>query len=154
MNQPHLAGTEFKCLMKTEIAIHCRYEKVLPVSQFKLHPANPKTHPPEQLRLYAKIIRKTGWRRSVVVSKRSGLVVKGNGAILACLAQGIPKAPAEFQTYRTEAEEMADLNADNALAGSGLVSHLLSLEGVGQALSPARKDSRPAQVPDGNHDHR
>ena len=101
------------------IPVYCRFEKMAAVESLKLHPKNPKGHPAGQLRVYAKIIRGNGWRRAVVVSKRSGFVVKGNGAVLASRAHGIGKVPIEFQAYASEREEWRDLNADNALAALG-----------------------------------
>jgi hypothetical protein len=123
------------------IAIHCRHDKLVAASALQLHPANPKTHPPEQLRVYAKIIRGNGWRRAVVVSKRSGFVVKGNGAVLACLAHGIGQVPVEYQSYPTDASELRDLNADNALAALGetdeakLTALLKQLDGTDPELA-------------------
>lgn len=73
-------------------------------------------HPLEQLALYGKIILETGWRRPIVVSKRSGQVVKGNGATLTAIAQGWTKVPVEFQAYDTDEQELADMIADNKLA--------------------------------------
>ena len=45
-------------------------------------PLNPTRHGPRKLALYAKIIREGVWRRAIVVSTRSGLIVSGHGAWL------------------------------------------------------------------------
>jgi hypothetical protein len=104
-----------------KIPLYCHHDKLVPAETLraKLHPQNPKAHGAEQLRLYAKIIRANGWRRAVVLSARSGFVVKGNGAVLACLAHGILDVPIETQPYASELEELRDLNADNALSALG-----------------------------------
>ena len=98
------------------IPIHCRRDGTRPADFFQPHPKNWHTHPPAQLRLYANIIRQTGWRRAVVVSRRSGYITKGHGAVLAALAHQLGPVPFEVQSYQSEAEELADLTADNKLA--------------------------------------
>lgn len=86
------------------------------VSELRANPANPNRHSPEQIELYAAVIRAHGWRRPVTVSTRSGLVVRGHGAILAAQFLGADMVPVERQAYDSEAHELADLLADNRLA--------------------------------------
>ena len=90
--------------------------KLTPIGQLKPHPANPNTHPAEQLRLYQKIIHHQGWRRPIVVSRRSGYIIKGHGAWQAARAAGWGRVPVELQDYESEAAELTDLLADNQLA--------------------------------------
>src|SRR3990167_7954221 len=66
-------------------ALHCAHARLVPTSKLKPNPQNPNKHSAEQLKLYAKIIRHQGWRRAIVVSKRSGLIVTGHGAWLAAI---------------------------------------------------------------------
>lgn len=81
-----------------------------------LNPKNPNKHPEPQLRLYGKIIQASGWRRPIVVSKRSGLITKGHGAVLAASMHGFKNAPVDLQDYDSDEAELADLLADNLLA--------------------------------------
>lgn len=52
----------------------------------------------------------------ITVSKRSGLIVKGHGCRLAAIDARLAWVPVEYQEYATEAEEYADLLADNRIA--------------------------------------
>src|SRR5438093_1618866 len=95
------------------IPVHCAYHKVVPIGDLKPNPANPNKHPAKQLDLYASAIAAHGWRESVTVSKLSGLVVRGHGALLAARLIGAIEIPVEYQDYATAEEELADLLADN-----------------------------------------
>lgn len=90
--------------------------RLQPLAGLKPHPANPNTHPAEQLRLYQKIIHHQGWRRPIVVSNLSGYIIKGHGAYAAARAAGWSQVPVEHQDYASEADELTDLLADNQLA--------------------------------------
>jgi hypothetical protein len=59
-------------------------------------------------------IQGNGWRRSIVVSKRSGFIIKGHGAWQTAMRRGWD-VPVEFQAYRNAAEEHRDMVADNKL---------------------------------------
>lgn len=96
-------------------------------------PKNPNQHPAEQITMLAKIVCHTGWRHSIVVSTRSGFVTKGHGRMEAAklIGQhtGFWDVPVELQDYDTEAEEWADIVADNRIAelselNPGLVAEL------------------------------
>lgn len=96
--------------------IHCSHTEVWPLAKLVPNPRNPNTHPPEQLRLLAKILQAQGWRSPIVVSKRSGFIVKGHGRLEAAKLAGMESAPVDLQEYADEATEWADLVADNRLA--------------------------------------
>ncbi len=97
-------------------AIHCSCSDIWPIAKFQNHPKNPNRHSHEQIALLAKIIQVHGWRRPIVVSTRSNLIVKGHGRLMAAKVAGLTEAPVEFQDYESEAEELADLVADNRVA--------------------------------------
>lgn len=82
----------------------------------KPNPKNPNQHPPEQVELLAKIIQSQGWRAPVTVSTLSGMVVRGHGRLMAAIHAGLSHVPVDFQAYNSEAEELADLLADNRIA--------------------------------------
>ena len=98
--------------------IRCAHTEVWSIEKLlsRLNPKNPNKHPEQQLRLYGKIIENTGWRRAVVVSKRSGLITKGHGAVQAAAMKGFTAAPVDLQDYDSDEAELADLLADNLLA--------------------------------------
>jgi hypothetical protein len=86
------------------------------LADLRPNPANPNKHPAKQLEIYAAAIRAHGWRESVTVSKLSGMVVRGHGALLAARLVGADQVPVEYQDYSSPAEELADLLADNRIA--------------------------------------
>lgn len=98
------------------ITIACGCTRLVPIDELKVHPKNPNKHDVDQIELYADAIHRNGWRRPVVVSTLSGLVIRGHGAIMAARLLEMEVVPVEFQEYGTEAEELADLVADNELA--------------------------------------
>jgi DNA modification methylase len=70
------------------------------------------------------------------VSTRSGFVVRGHGRLLAAQFLGVMQVPVDRQDYATEAEEWADLIADNRIAelsqiDEGLLASLLTELNIG-----------------------
>ena len=80
------------------------------------NPRNPNKHPKKQIELLAKIIKNQGWRSPIVVSNRSGFIVKGHGRLQAAKLINCAEVPVDFQDYENEAAEYADLIADNKIA--------------------------------------
>ena len=80
------------------------------------NPRNPNRHGEEQIRLLVKVIGTTGWRAPIVVSARSGFVVKGHGRLSAARLAGWEQVPVDVREYADEATEWADMIADNRLA--------------------------------------
>lgn len=96
-----------------EIKVHCAFDEIVDRPELKFHPLNPNTHPDDQVKKLAKMIKHHGWRMPVTVSKRSGYVVRGHGRLMAADMAGIEKIPVDYQAYASEDEELADLVADN-----------------------------------------
>ena len=101
---------------KSSIPIYCSYTKLVPIAELIPNPRNPNKHPDNQIVALAKVIRANGWRRSIVVSKRSGFIVSGHGRLLAGMKLKEEFLPVDFQDYVNEAAEFADLLADNKIA--------------------------------------
>lgn len=99
-----------------DIPVFCAYDELVDIGKVIPNPKNPNQHPKAQIELLAKIIKAQGWRQAITVSTRSGLIVKGHGRLEAAIILGTDKVPVDFQNYATEAEEIADLTADNRLA--------------------------------------
>jgi DNA modification methylase len=57
-----------------------------------------------------------GFRSPIVLSKRSGFIVKGHGRLQAAILGGWKQVPVDIQEYENEAAEVADLEADNRIA--------------------------------------
>jgi DNA modification methylase len=98
------------------IKVECAHDKMIPIADLKEHPGNPNKHPPEQIKLLAKIIRVSGWRNPIVVSNRSGLITKGHARLMAARALGEKLVPVDCQDYANEKDEIADMIADNRIS--------------------------------------
>jgi ParB-like chromosome segregation protein Spo0J len=90
-------------------------QTLVAIDQLKLNPKNPNRHSQVQIAVYAAILAHQGVRQPVRVSNRSGFVVKGHGQIEASKLNGWTHVPVEMQDYDSDAQEYADLVADNAL---------------------------------------
>lgn len=97
-------------------AIHCAYDEMWEIGRLVPNPRNPNQHPMGQIELLAKVIRAQGWRAPITVSARSGFIVRGHGRLAAAIALGLDEAPVDIQQYASEAEEWADMIADNRIA--------------------------------------
>lgn len=98
------------------VPVYCAHDKIVDVAALVPNPKNPNTHPDSQIQLLGRIIRQTGWRAPITVSKRSGFIVKGHGRLAAALLEGVKEVPVDYQNYTNDAEEYADLVADNRIA--------------------------------------
>ena len=98
------------------IKIYCAYDELIDVASVIPNPRNPNRHPEKQIKLLAKVIEARGWRVPITVSKRSGFIVRGHGRLQAALLLGCDVVPVDLQDYASEAEEWADMIADNRLA--------------------------------------
>lgn len=98
-----------------EVAVRCAHSALVSPATLKPHPNNPNQHPPKQIALFIEILKFQGWRRPITISKRSGFITKGHGALLAAQAMGLTEVPIDEQEYPHEAAELADLVADNQL---------------------------------------
>ena len=97
------------------IAVFCAHDRIVDTDELVGNPRNPNKHPKEQIAALAKIIKRQGWRHPIVVSNRSGFVVKGHGRLLAAKELKAAQVPVDFQDYESEASEYADLMADNKI---------------------------------------
>lgn len=98
------------------VPVYCSHDAVVDTIKMVPNPANPNKHPDDQIKLLAKIIKASGWRQPITVSKRSGFIVKGHGRLMAAQLAGFKQVPVDYQEYASEAEEYADLIADNRIA--------------------------------------
>lgn len=96
--------------------INCAHTELVDLGQLKPNPKNPNHHPQVQIDKLAKIIDYQGQRAPIVVSKRSGLITKGHGRLMAIQKLGWLKAAVDYQDYESEAQEYADMVADNKIA--------------------------------------
>ena len=107
------------------VPVFCAHDAIVPVKELRPNPKNPNKHPAEQIKALGAIIRGTGWRNPITVSARSGLIVKGHGRLMAAQLEDLAEVPVDFQNYASEAEELADLTADNRIAELAQTDHRL-----------------------------
>ena len=96
--------------------INCAYDELVELSKLVPNPKNNNKHPKEQIERLAKIIDFQGQRSPVVVRNMSGIIVKGHGRLEAIKKLGWDKCAVDYQDYESEAQEYADMIADNEIA--------------------------------------
>lgn len=113
------------------IVVKCAFTEMVPIDELKPHPKNPNKHPPKQVAILAKLIRRVGMRQPITVSKLSGYIIRGHGRLAACKALKMPEVPVDYQDYASEAEEMADLMADNRIPEFAEMDLTIAWENLG-----------------------
>lgn len=98
------------------VPVFCSHDRIVDVNNLIPNPDNPNQHPENQIKLLGEIIKAQGWRSPITVSIRSGMIVRGHGKLAAALHMGFDTVPVDFQNYNSDAEEWADLIADNRIA--------------------------------------
>jgi ParB-like chromosome segregation protein Spo0J len=91
-------------------------DDLISVAEIVPNPRNPNSHDEKQIKLLAKIIKFQGWRLPIVVSNLSGFIVRGHGRLETAKYLGLDRVPVSYQDYDNEAQEWADLIADNRIA--------------------------------------
>jgi hypothetical protein len=96
----------------------CANDKLVSIDSLLMlqNPKNPNIHTKAQIDRLAKIIEFAGQRSPIVVSNRSGFIIKGHGRLLAMHSLGWTEAAVDYQDYVTEASEYQDMVADNEIA--------------------------------------
>jgi hypothetical protein len=105
------------------VPVFCAHDKLVDPAGLVPNPRNPNQHPASQIEILSRVIATQGWRSPIVVSKRSGFVVKGHGRLAAALKLGVKLVPVDSQEYETEGAEWADLIADNRIAELSDTNH-------------------------------
>lgn len=99
-----------------EEKFQCAYTELVDIDTLVENPKNNNKHPEKQIEMLAKIIKFQGQRSPIVVSKRSGFIVKGHGRLQALKKLGYTKVAVDYQDYESEAQEYADMTADNKIS--------------------------------------
>ena len=98
-----------------EASYKCSYDELVEPYKLVPNPKNPNEHPEKQIEMLAKIIDYQGQRKAIVVSKLSGFIVKGHGTLEALKMLGWEKVAVDYQEYENDAQEYADMKADNEI---------------------------------------
>lgn len=132
--------TNLQAKDRSQIPIRCKFHKLAAPRTLRAHPQNQNKHPESQLVDYEAIVREQGWRTPIRVSRLTGFVTKGHGALEVAKRMGLKQVPVEFQEYPSEAHEIGDMVADNMLARRSEVDW----EGTRQLLEGLPKDFNTA----------
>lgn len=96
--------------------INCEYTKLVSVNNLHPNPKNPNQHTQDQINRLGEIIEYSGWRKPIRVSKRTGFITAGHGALSAAKTMNWKHVPVDFQHYDSLEQEYADMVADNEIA--------------------------------------
>lgn len=116
--------------------VHCLFDKLVSPGELKFHPDNSNDHPEEQIPRLADILAYQGWRYAIKISKRSGFITSGHGRLMAAVHGKQKTVPVVYQDYESEDQEIADVNADNAIAAWAT----LNLSKVNQSIEKLGPD--------------
>lgn len=105
-----------KAMTVDGVPVFCSHDAIVGIEKAIPNPKNPNQHDDRQVELLGNIIEATGWRQPIAISKRSGFIVKGHGRLMAAVKKQWKQVPVDYQEYANDAEEWADLIADNRLA--------------------------------------
>jgi len=103
----------------------CSYTEIVKTSLLKENPDNPNVHTERQIELLAKIIAHQGQRSPIVVSKLSGLIVRGHGRLRAIKKLGWKSCAVDYQHYDSIEDEYRDMVADNKIAELANIDELM-----------------------------
>ena len=91
------------------VAVYCAHDKIVDTDSLVGNPRNPNKHPKEQITALAKIIKRQGWRHPIVVSNRSGFVVKVTEDFLPQKKSEQSKFPLIFRIMKVKLRNMLTL---------------------------------------------
>ena len=111
-----------------EVPVYCSHDEIVDIMKVIPNPKNPNMHPERQIEILSQVIKAQGWRKPITVSKRSGFVVSGHGRLQAAILLGALKVPVDYQDYSNEAEEWADLVADNRISELSTINEDLLID--------------------------
>lgn len=98
------------------LKIHSKYDELVSPEKLIPHSENPNDHSEEQIQHLAFLMNHFGIRQSIIVSKRSNVIISGHGRRLAAILNKIEKYPVVYQDFKSAEEEYAFVVADNAIA--------------------------------------
>jgi len=130
------------------IPVRCAHDVIVPTDSLVPHPKNPNKHPAAQIKKLAGIIKATGWRHTITISRRSGFIVAGEGRLLAARAGKMAAVPIEYQDFKSNAEELAHVFADNQLAELSEWDSEMALDGLKELASDGALDLSGFEVAD------
>lgn len=94
------------------------YDQLMTVEELRgrIHPNNDNDHDDVQTLFLSNVFRGHGIRRSITLSRLTGRIVAGHGALKAAPQAGMKSFPVMWQDFKSVEEELAHLMADNEIA--------------------------------------
>lgn len=80
------------------------------------NPKNVNVHSKEQIERLAKLIKHSGFRDPLIISKRSGFLICGHGRLICAKKLKLTSVPVIYQDFKDEAEEYQFMVSHNAIA--------------------------------------
>lgn len=114
--------------LPVNVTIRCQYSEMVAVDSLKPHPKNPREHGKKQVRAFAEALVRNGFRRAIIASKLSGIIIAGHGTLQAAKEVGMTHVPVDWQEFADAAAEAAFLISDNHIARMGTTDSKLVAE--------------------------
>lgn len=106
-----------------DMEIKAKEIKIVEIDSIIPNPENNNEHSEHQKEQLKKAIKYNGFRSPLTVSNRSGFLVKGHLRLEVAKELGLTHVPVIFQDYDNEAQEYADLTADNAIGLQSVINY-------------------------------
>lgn len=100
------------------VPVFCAHDAIVAIEKLIPNPKNPNTHPDAQIQALGRIIRQTGWRAPITVSKRSGFIVKGHGRLAAAKLEG-PRSDCSGRAKSWAASTSRECSRNKPAKGGG-----------------------------------
>lgn len=99
-------------------AVKIKVKDIVMVATDKIipHPKNPNIHSEDQIKMLANLIKHHGFDTTLVVSKRTGFLIKGEGRWKAAQLLGMSIVPVSYQDFDNDAKEYSAMVSDNEIA--------------------------------------
>ena len=110
------------------VPVFCAHDAIVPLKDLRPNPKKPEPAPTGADQAPRVDYKGHRLARPITVSKRSGFIVKGHGRMMAAELGDMAEAPVDYQDYASEAEELADLTADNRIAELATTNNKLLAE--------------------------
>lgn len=99
-----------------EIPVHCKYDALLPLSEFIPNPLNANDHPADQIDALVLDFETFGIRHPIISCADSHVMAVGHGRLLAAKKKGLNTFPVVYQKFKDADELNQFAIADNASA--------------------------------------
>lgn len=90
-------------------------DELWPLERIKPYPNNPRTHPDEQIKLLAELMKNYGPDQRIVVDE-AGVIIKGHGRLEAAILAELEQYPVTIRTGLTKNQKDEMRIADNQVA--------------------------------------